>query len=697
MKHEEWLDLIEEQYLEEAMSYEKGQRKKHFLRPALTAAAILVLLVGAVLVMIMTQQRSSSDNNMVTLQETETPVSVYYIGGNYQEGHYVTMNTNQAVTVDSTYIPQGSDRWEGIGFQLSLEGYRLDAATDNGCFLTDRNDEVGSRFFMTPYEGADSCYVLGYDRLSFIWRPYGTANFWGQEANIRLYAMKENVLYMYAVVHIAAPDQHCFTAEIIHYEDYTDKGGCAITEENRDTYYPNGATPVKTCDISEVRGGQTPHYLPLNILQPIAMKIQPYEQEKSLYYWNTHDFRSFLPFGIPFVAEAPERNILLRNSRAILYAPDAECTEEEMAQYLIDKGYYYLLDGVPVASPIRDIDMTNTAYGLLIPPMTDISDILGEFYKSHTAMTLEIGGYNEAHQYCIYALATVSIYCIREDINESIIVIERYEDYTDIGGISTDSYTYKNFGQAPIADRVQNILSITPQYTDHELETLLRWKPIPILRQDEYERYFNSATIESIREYYSRKPTGTVINCLLDRYPYAGDETIAKLAGYWIVYRTGQDYDPCPRLTAQILGTMTENTPRMSLEQALAIVENVRQKVSDSGGKMDIHAYSDLYTEMMDSFDNAAGAADSEYIEDPSINSDMGDRSSVTYLLSDGTLFRIGNRYNCFYISYYQPDDTNAVMPLEVSYHWEETHSDILSLEMKEPYTQSRKTSSSAE
>ena len=137
MKHEEWLDLIEEQYLEEAMSYEKGQRKKHFLRPALTAAAILVLLVGAVLVMIMTQQRSSSDNNMVTLQETETPVSVYYIGGNYQEGHYVTMNTNQAVTVDSTYIPQGSDRWEGIGFQLSLEGYRLDAATDNGCFLTD--------------------------------------------------------------------------------------------------------------------------------------------------------------------------------------------------------------------------------------------------------------------------------------------------------------------------------------------------------------------------------------------------------------------------------------------------------------------------------------------------------------------------------------------------------------------------------
>ena len=135
----------------------------------------------------------------------------------------------------------------------------------------------------------------------------------------------------------------------------------------------------------------------------------------------------------------------------------------------------------------------------------------------------------------------------------------------------------------------------------------------------------------------------------------------------------------------------------MSLEQVFAMVEKVRQKLSDSGGKMDIHAYSDLYTEMMDSFDNAAGAADSEYIEDPSINSDMGDRSSVTYLLSDGTLFRIGNRYNCFYISYYQPDDTNAVMPLEVSYHWEETHSDILSLEMKEPYTQSRKTSSSAE
>lgn len=695
MKQQEWLDLIDDQYLEEAMDYTPPQTavgKRHWLRWSAIAAAVLVLLVSTTLIIVMAQRRSPSQGGNISGNSAgmmqETPVSIYWSGGG-QQGHYVSMNTNEAVTIDNTYIPEGSTRWEGIGFQVSMKNCRIDATTDNGYFLGN-NDQ------------SNDCYTFGYNSLSLTWRPFGTGNFWGQEANIRLYAMKENVLYMYAVVHIAAPNQHCFAAEIIQYEDFTDKGGCAITEENRNIYYPSGTTIAKTCDISEVRSGQTPHYLPLNILQPIAMKITPYDKEQSMYYWNTSDFRRFLPFAVPFVAESPGHDIALRNSQAILYSPDAERTEEEMPQYLIDQGLYYLLDGKPVASPIGEIDTTlrsfsdstGTAYGLLVPSITDISD---EGRSHHSDMRLEIAGYSEAGEYCVYALAIVSTYCVRQEMDESIIVIQRYEDYTDIGGISMDSSIYKNFGQAPIQDRIQNILDITPQYSDNELETLLRWKPTPIMSLETHDRYFNPPTIESMRAYYSRTPTKQVVVSLLDLYPYASDETLAKLAGYRIANGTEQDYDPCPRLTAQILGTMPENAPRMSLEQALAIIENIRQEINDCNGEMDADTHYNFQRDMKEIFNEAAGAPDKVYRQDPSINRDYGDRSAITYLLSDGTLFHVGFRFGAFYIRYYHPDDTEAVIPLEVVVHPSaEPHSDS-HLEVKEPYTTPRKASSSPE
>ncbi len=548
---------IDEQYIEEAADIStafRAYKGRCVKRTLFTAAAALFCIA---LIAILTQHILPADvNNMIddsvnressatggqstapTENVIETPIKVSLSTGE-QSASYVNMNVNCAVNVKNVYAPQTADRYDGLKFQVDYEGCRIDVMTEKGKLTPDNPDT--SHIYDGVNEASNNLlYCFDYNSISVSWRPYGVDNFWEQENTVRVYAVRNNTIFMYAVLHISSEDKENFVAEITYYEDFSESGGVKVTEDNRGEFYPLAETPFQTCDMNQVLNGQKPDYYTLNEMQPVSMDI--YEWPQDIVY---DDIRNRMPYGIPLKAEISGMSFWGPNSDFIKYDLDLALKTDDLYHHLVDtKCEYY--------GPIEDTAIN----GFLVPSK-------GKRYPqmSHTGngQDFNVAVINPTDGR-IYGLVNIVVYrYISDDICESIILATKYEDYTSCGGKVYTNDMVEQFPHQDKADAENRAERIVDMLEQADRETIQRLG-------------FDESALEGFRTNWSENTLKETINFNIELYPFADDMTIARLVSAESMGIPGYFEVTYPRYKAEILGELTEDSPHITPDQASDIL-----------------------------------------------------------------------------------------------------------------------------
>ncbi len=642
MKTEDIMDVVKDEYIIEAENYsfkKTDNVKSSLLKWSLAAAAVVMLCTALVILLsvpakdtAVTDDAASGDASVETsrpasgdssgsqsedepISSDVTPETFNYIEGTvYLAGpeQPIPLAVNKAVTIRNVYTPEKEGYNGGIHFQVSLEGYRIDAMTDHGSLTAD-NGVDNANYYSGNQDTA--MYFFGRDQLKGVWHPTMQEDYWDQEAVIRLYAVKDNAIYMYAVINIKPENNTDFVAELSENESYVDIGGVVITDENRDKFYPEGKTEYKTCDINDVLAGKKPTYISLNAQQPITMKINPLNTGDEYVHKYVRDT---LPFSVPLLADKPEGKYkYVGGGNGLNYDPELCLVGPEI--------YYYLAENNAVMSKNlqkvykKGIDSKDELKFLVMPDGFEYKiENPSQIAEKELSFTVKV-----TTGLFVKSLATFGVYTypIDDHHSETIFIIEKYEEYEHddhkLHGKPDDNDTLTDFNKGSAEKRAEEIWSSLPELTDELIEYVTKMCEAAGYSDNSLEWITNWASElkkpypASLVKYYIIDQMKSVIT----ENPQLDNESIAEygmLRSFSFYGRNGGGEQAKLDLRlAQALGKISRTQPPITLLEAEECIEEFKKiyAVDDSDDTEWFFSRKDA-DRLVEMFNEYAGAPD---------------------------------------------------------------------------------------
>ncbi len=640
MKADKLIDAIKDEYIAEAENY-SFQRNRRISLIRWSAAAAAVIALCAVLMILMPMRGKESAELQSGVSETSSAASAAdgseeysddpqtgkntyddfkFVQGNIylSENEYpdlIQMTVNKTVTIKNLYNPERDGMNDGIHFHVAMDGCRIDAMTDVGeltAVYSDRNlgfQKKDNRHFL---------YIFGLDKLSAVWHPSKQEGYWDQQASIRLYAVKDNTIFMYALIRVSSDNSVDFTAELVEYENYAETGGIVITDDNRDRYYPQGGTVYKTCDINTLIAGEAPGYILLNVQQPISMRVTPIDTEKG--QAGTVSFNT-LPFSIPLVSERMDGMIFFSEQNKEIgfeYDPETCCSGADIYKYISrDKERVYPNSDLVKSMPIQCADEmkflilgTGSDVFARDPEKYECTDYVNE--GCYFTVGITDGEY-------IVSMASFTSYWTRVgDHLETIFIIDKYESYPEKSkplGDLNDPADIAGFRISGIEKRMENIFGML----DCPDEDTVRYIKRLLRGAGEKEARIKGlvSTLLSVKDLdpYSimYRNVRNEIKDVIDKHPGLANEEIAKIGALRSLRWYGDKYRryTFTRLEEEICGGIAKDAPRISMVRADQFIEEFREKYgAEDSIETGISLTDDDLALFLNQFDELAGAPD---------------------------------------------------------------------------------------